>query len=416
MWISVHTSGATVATYIARISAVTSTTITTDASRYSGSIPANGTYDAKVGGAWKGPNAASGFPISFLNMDMHDSSDNPMRVNMKNDADYSITAAIVANVAANVRSARRQFEGYTTTPGDGGKAVVNGGTSGAAYNLLSVSSATYYYFKNLEFKNNGASGAAAGVRCVTTGAAIFENCIVNNVRSYGFDTTGNVLIACEAYACLNHGFYGGGSNNRYVNCISHDNTGGSVDGFNGAGTADMYIGCISDSNGRYGFAAKTDDFYLNCETYNNGSHGWFVATWGRTGLINCNCIDNVGYGLGVTNQSWPGYPFIAIGFGSGTAANGSGTYHSTNFKGQIISEVTYPSNQTPWNAPATGDFTIVLAEAINAGFDNYTQTASSYSGTVAYASIGSAQPEADTGGGGGGNIPRGGSSNLRSRI
>lgn len=399
MWISIYTSGATVTGYVARISAVTSTTITTEANYFSGTKPANGTYDAKVGGAWKGPNAASGFPINFFTCDMLNSSLEQGRCNFKDDAEYSITAQITANIAPVNNSGSRRFEGYTSTPGDGGFAVINGGTSGAAYRLLAFGTNNYYHFKNFELKNNGATGSANGLEFTSSGKGIIENICVHDVRGIGFSVVSGgtqTFINCEAYACTNHGFSTVG--NVLINCISHENTGASTDGFSGYGT---FVGCISDTNGRYGFATTLGATYLNCDSYNNTSHGFYTTVQEyNLSYLNCNSVKNGGYGLFCSAQHWPNLVCIGIGFGSGTQANTSGTVN-TNLIGDIRNSVTYPSNQTPWNAPTTGDFSITLAEAVNAGISTYTQKQAGYSGTTAYNSLGAAQPEASTGGGGG---------------
>jgi hypothetical protein len=67
----------------------------------------------------------------------------------------------------------------------------------------------------------------------------------------------------------------------------------------------------------------------------------------------------------------------------------------------VIGSVTYATDVTPWVDPTNGDFRINLAAAKGTGRGTFTQTASSYAGTVGYPDIGAAQ---STGGGSGGAI------------
>ncbi len=53
--------------------------------------------------------------------------------------------------------------------------------------------------------------------------------------------------------------------------------------------------------------------------------------------------------------------------------------------------ITYAADVTPWVDPANGDFRITLAAAKSAGRGSFTQTQSSYTGTIGYPDIGAAQ-------------------------
>jgi hypothetical protein len=122
---NVFTDGSTTPVFIGRVTAVNSTTVTVSTTAKSGTAPTTaGTgISINVGGAWKGPNGAVGFPYGFITNALTDSSTNRPRVNFKNDQTYSITAAMT-----HANNGPAKFQGYTTSAGDGGKATVDGGT------------------------------------------------------------------------------------------------------------------------------------------------------------------------------------------------------------------------------------------------------------------------------------------------
>src|SRR3990167_1101940 len=162
---SVYLDAAAVAVYVSRVTVVAAGVngaITLSTTAKSGTAPTVGATgrSIKVGGAWKGPNAAEGFPFNFINEACTNSSDNPVRVNFKNDASYSITAAMTHTLIGPTF-----FQGYTSAFGDLGKATIDGGTSGASYVLLTFSGngTARCYGLDLIFQNNGATGSANGV-------------------------------------------------------------------------------------------------------------------------------------------------------------------------------------------------------------------------------------------------------------
>ena len=114
MFASVYIDGASVGVFVGVITEVDDAldTITVSLSAKSGTAPTTSATgrSIKVGGAWKGPNAAEAFPFNFVQNTLTDSSSNPLRVNFKNGDTYSITAAITqANAGPIV------YQGYTTT-------------------------------------------------------------------------------------------------------------------------------------------------------------------------------------------------------------------------------------------------------------------------------------------------------------
>lgn len=401
------TAGATVAVFIGRVTTVAAGVngaITCSTTAKSGTFPAASagahTITCNVGGAWKGPNAASGFPFGFIAAATTNSTGEPPRVNFKNDANYNVTAQITSGVAGPVI-----FQGYTSSANDGGKAVIDGGTSGTSFAILRAQANNQYY-TDLIFQNNGSTGSADAVILDNNGM-VFYRCVVNNVVGHGFRTNGSgnsIMIECEAYACNgnngagNAGFIALTGSGNWINCISHDNAGSNSRGFrSAAGISLIMLNCIADTNGSHGFDisnASGNPQMIGCESYNNGGAGLSIGDNVSFLFIkNCNFIKNTGWGIDASTGTSirSGYVYNC-GFGAGTQANGSGTITVASKSNLVQSgNVTYASGVTPWVDPANGDFRINLAAAKNAGRGTFTQTAASYAGTVGYPDIGAAQ-------------------------
>lgn len=408
---------------IGRITAVNAgsrtITIPTTARMNLGTEVATGTGNRslRIGGAWQGPNGAVGFPFTANVDTLEDASGNEVRVNFKNDADYSITAAITNAIGNSI------VAGYTSSYGDGGKAVLKTPNNAASFVLLTATQ-DGFSVHDFIFKENGNSGAAAGVSFGPSfGRGYMYRCVVHSVRGNGFLSSGQGgrFIECEAYNCnlsssANTGGFSYGGSGTYltcVRCISHDNTGHGFGGASGQANSVQLLYCITDSNTSHGVNAASDNGHtiLNCDFYNNGGSGILLngISAGLSYIENCNFIKNGGWGI---NRQSVVSPMLiqSCGFGAGTQANTSGTISSSN--GLIENNtVTYTADVTPWVDPVNGDFRINLAAAKNAGRGAFSQTASSYAGTVGYPDIGAAQHQ-DSGGSGG--IKRGGGYRRRS--
>lgn len=409
-WAHVFVDGATTPAFIGRVTNVAAGVngaITISTSAKSGTAPTTaGTgISINVGGAWLGPSGASGFPFNFATASLQNSSSDRPRINFKNDATYSITAGISAtNPSGMIR-----YQGYSTTFGDLGRAVIDGGTTGTSYILLTVANANVVTYADFVFQNNGATGSADGLRTTNTNAApTFLRVVCHDVRGTGFATSGNfglLHVECEAYNCNQSnstgkgGFTSDAALSTCIRCIAHDNTGNGSDGF---GSIRTLINCIADSNGRFGFFLGSDlEFMVGCDAYNNGSSGIVCNIGGNQSLHieSCNLVKNGAYGIDLQQGAGVNAIVINCGFGSGTQANTSGTVRLPSSGGvaEVVGSVTYAANTLPWVDAANGDFRINLAAAKNAGRGNFMQTAASYAGTIAYPDIGAAQHQ-DTGG------------------
>lgn len=360
---------------------------------------------ATVGGAWLGPNGASGFPFAFVTGVLTDAAGNMVRVNFLNSATYNITAAINDTLAGP-----RRFEGYTATLGDGGKATIDGGTGGTGYALLTVNNtSSNTELINFIFQNNGSTSSPAGVSFINPNHYV-KGCVFRNVRGSGLSLgSGSTIVEeCEAYGCnqsntANKGGFETTESCIFLRCVAHDNVGSANAGFAilGGGTVVM-VGCVAESNGRDGAKITIGNTCVTmhgCDFYNNAAAGIDHNAASATSCLiieNCNFLKNGTYGFNGSGAAGRHGAIINCGFGAGTQQNSLGPTNS--LKGiEVIGSVTYPNDVTPWVDPANGDFRINLAEAKGTGRGAYTQTAVSYAGTVGYPDRGAAQ-HADAGG------------------
>ncbi len=408
MWASVYIDAATVGVYIGRITNVAAGAngaISVDQSTGAGTPPTTSanTRTIRVGGAWFGPNAASGFPLNLTTLLRLTNGINKPRINFKNDASYKITAAI--NCAA---SGPYLIQGYTTTPGDGGRATLDGNTVATAFTALTIGGALTY-LGDFIISSNGNSSSAIGL--VSSGSAqIVERVTVANMRGNGFSIqgTGGTFTECEAYGngvantALNAGIaLANSTTSTLLRCNSHDNTAANIAGFHLSGSGTL-IGCISDSNGTNGYTipAITGTLSLSgCESYNNGGHGFEIKALNTSAITlyieNCNFVKNALWGMSsLANGTNMVGAVQYCGFGSGTQANGSGTVTTTGWGGIDIRDstfITYAANTTPWLDPANGDFRISNNQSWGVGRGSFTESQASYSGTIGYPDIGAAQ-------------------------
>jgi len=405
---SVYPNGSSSPTgFVARVTAVAAGvngTITLDGTAKIGSSPSDSTggMTIRVGGAWKGPNGSEAFPFGQVTPALVNTSGNPVRVNLKNSATYSISAGVIATWSSVVGYVT--FQGCSSSVDDGGKAIIDGG--GGTFDVITFTGSAggrSLVLRDLIVKNSGGTGL--GIKLISTGTDTqLVRVAVSGMSSHGFSAAGGVnasFVECEAYANGGAGF---SANGIFAYCISHDNTSHGFTETNQNSVATVYIHCIADTNGGHGFltADNIGARLIQCDAYNNTSDGLRVQTSSgftyAAVIQNCNFIANGGYGI---NQAGSGQ-IVGIlansGFGSGTAANTSG---QTNIPaGSIlvtVGTVTYASNVTPWADPANGDFRVNLSAAKGAGRGAFTETASSYAGAVGYPDIGSNQHQ-DAGG------------------
>lgn len=402
-WASIYTNTVTVnpvfIALVTNVAAGVNGAITVSLTAKGGTAPttdAAGYTVIRVGGAWSGPNTnqnpSCGFPFSATVVGTM--TNNPLamtRINVM-AAQYNTT-----NALTHSGNGPLVFQGYTTTFGDGGRAILDGGTVYPGYALINITG-NYCQFEDFIFCNNGASGATHGVT-MTGSALVFRRCVVHHIRGSGFygASSGESLFECEAYTCNqnsqnNNGGFNGGTFLWY--CMSHDNATANGDGFYCEASATL-IKCSSWKNGRRGFVlpGNTTAFssLLHCNAYSNSSSGVDLTGTGvRAYFQNCNFVKNAAYGIansgGIVGKVGA---IVGCGFGYGTSTNVSGNIQSMG--GIPESGSVLYTNATPWTDPDNGDFRpTALAKGL--GREVFTQiTVNSPTNTVGYPDIGAAQ-------------------------
>ena len=397
---SIYIDGATVAVYIALVLNVVNAVngaITVSSSRVAGAAPTTSATgrSIKIGGAWLGPNAASGFPFTLNSLGTAgDLLGHKVRVNMKNSAPFSVTAA-VAFVGGGTPII---VQGYSSYPGDGGRATLDGGTDVAT--VISTVGNTGTMFADMIFTTSFATGTSDVVQPGTLSTWI--RCVFMNARGTGIATqTGIALIECEAYNCnrSNTAAAGGFTLNgsSAYRCISHGNLGSNNCGFNIIAANSILQNCISTGNGKHGVSvtalSRNGTIYItNCDLYNNGGDGINIAS-GQVNPLwieNCNFIKNGGAGINnasAVSSQMTGYCYNNA-YGAGSMSNGVG-----DVLGGLnqANRVSIGANLTPWSDPDNGDFSIVLGAALSAGRGYFTETQAYSKSTTGFPDVGAAQ-------------------------
>lgn len=380
---NVFLDGATTPVFVGAVTARDATTITVSLTRKSGTPPTTGATgrSINVGGAWLGPNGAVAFPAGFITNVLTDAAGNPPFVNLKNNQTYSLTSGIVHSNTVT------HFAGYTNTARDGGKAVIDGGTSGVSYVVWTTATAGVL-LQDIVFQNNGATGSANLVSAA--GRVTFFRCVFTGARGGGVSLGSD----CQAVECESYGNNTSNTSNlggfvmtsaRAIRCISHDNVGSLNGGFVISGGT--LIQCIADSNGSNGYNLQSSSVMEECVAWSNGAAGVALAS-GHTNLLD-NCILAKNGTYGITGGSTHFVLLLNCGFGGGAAANTSGAINPAVLPVNEIGRVTFATH--PFVDPDNGDFRVVDSAAKGTGRGSFTQTAAGYSGTVGYSDLGAAQ-------------------------
>lgn len=332
-------------------------------------------------------------------MSLKNASLDQVRINVKNDQTYTMTAALpLATLGQGV------MQGYTDSPGDLGRATFTSNVTTAA--LFTISSNANCNFVDLIFANTAVSGTRDLFDSNSNSSTLFLRCVFQGSRTSGLSTlstsTPVYAIECEAYNCNTSnssghgGFRSGASGGIFCyNCYSHDHTAGvNAHGFV-AGPGDiMLIGCIADTCAGSGLlelnAGQGTVISIGCNYYNNTGDGIKLTTgpFAWSIIMNNNFIKNGGAGVNATIASQGGILYNN-GRGAGSQANGSADTLQSIVN--TSTDITYASGVTPWNAPTTGDFsTIIGSAAVAAGRGVFTETDGTNAGTISYPDIGAA--------------------------
>lgn len=170
------------------------------------------------------------------------------------------------------------WEGYTSTPGDGGEVTIRSG--GTTTHVLTVGSGSWYNtFKNFGFRGAASSTTGRGVDAGAATRLCFKNCRAYENGSHGFNV---------------------GTNTTFVGSYAHGNGG---TGFNGQTTSIItYTGCLSKGNGS-GFDGGILQC-IGCISAGDVSNGFRLTGTGNYLLINCTVDGDsktTGVGFDVSN-------------------------------------------------------------------------------------------------------------------
>lgn len=412
---SVYANGSTVTGFVGRVTARDATTITVSLTAKGGTAPADGTGNRtlKIGGVWLGPNGTDDFPFTIFGGTLTNAAGDIPRCNFKNNATYSVSAAIDVNIAGPAR-----FEGYASTAGDKGLCTFDQTANANAF--ATGTSGDNLTFANMIVTSSTDSGDSGFSLSNGSSGLQFYRIVCHKFDLSGWtnnNASGSVYIECETFDCnqsnstVHGGFQHGQSDGVYIRCISHHHASGS----NSAGfrvVGGTFLNCIADSNAGDGFliSGTGSNILINCDAYNNTLDGIEFSTASSVllNIQNCNLVKNGGYGINLGSAGTKRGVIFNCGFGAGTQANSSGQVNAAPTGSSVIEEgvVTYASDVSPWVDPADGDFRINLAAAKGAGRGSFLQVQSGYGDpnpTVAYPDIGAAQHQ-DAGGGGGGGL------------
>lgn len=396
-------NGGTTPNYVARITAVTSTTITLAASGF-GTNPADGTYQLRVGGALAGPNGTVGWPFGITNggAGSKNTSGHQERFNFKNSAVFSVTAAVTHNLNNNLR-----FEGYTSTPGDGGLFILRGPTTGTTFNLLTVGG-DGTFLEGCHADRNGDSGGTAnssgyGIQVLSGSRVTVRRCFATNMRRGGFWMNASVRLeyCCAAYNGADAGFWCGNVAPQLHRCASYLNTGHGLAGTFGTNTHLLAaVECISFRNTLAGFDFSTDTGgrYYGCVAYRNGTAGFTSGTGRGAVFENCASFRNGTFGLVLAGSN---NLLRNFAFGQGTnAGNTSGAISGSTAIYDEVGRINYTSGELPWIDPDNGDFRLKTTDTLmyGAGFGTWFTPDAGFAGTVGYPDVGAAQRQQSAGG------------------
>lgn len=256
-----------------------------------------------------------------------------------------------------------RWEGYSTTPGDNGRATIDGGNTRVS--CVRQNNCNYNFLFNFVLQ----SATSEAVHYNDLGGNIFLfNCRLlkgtatspASINSAGFGDFNPTLIGCEI-----SGFTGIGSGagtkinpDRIEYCMIHDNTG---DGIYGGGF--RQVGPIQNnviySNGGKGInmsGSVTLENISNNSIHNNTSDGIYIdgGSDGQVVIANNIITSNGGYGINIANA--PSGSTIVMTDKNFFYSNTSGEINNTARVVQLYPNITLTG--TPYTNSGSGDFSL----------------------------------------------------------
>lgn len=274
------------------ISRTNATTIVVDSST---GLTAGTGVTLNIGGAW-----ASWAPIT--------GATNPIvagnRIWIKTSGGYTTASTITLSTSGS-DTARISLEGYTSTRGDGGQAVITS-TNAAATSVIS-NTGDFWMLRNLKLDAAGLSVRALYLNSVTL-ETVVDNCHLLGGTQYGLlvdpFSDGVRVSRCLATGNGSSGAHAGfgvsGANVQFDRCVARDNAG------NGFAAIDTWLNashCIAHDNSLSGFyhdGNNTGFRLTHCTGQGNTLDGFRIATAASLGggLSLWNLwAGNAGYGI-----------------------------------------------------------------------------------------------------------------------
>ena len=281
------------------------------------------------------------------------------------------------------------FEGYTSTPGDGGQATVDGeGIRGycITYTVpIGVSTSIYYEFKHFIFKRATTANVKvpwdaifrscrftdstiSGCYCRT--GCLFENCLFDDNGAQGLEVAGQVttVIGCRFENNATDGAEIT-SESCFIDCVFVGNGSDAFEDLGGNGSYCILVNCTVDGDG------KSTNIGIDFGT----------SFWKRVAVVNCIVYD-CDEGIDAINQ---GTRFISR---NNLLYNNNTNYPGSRFQtftGEVLSAPQFVDE-------AGGNYALASASpARNAGYDGYL-----LNGSDQLRDIGAIESTAATGGGG----------------
>lgn len=401
---SIYADGDSSTNFLRYITAVNNTTKTITIGGGSvGTEPttSTGNRTLRIGGAWAGPSGSNAFPFSLgTNWGGFASTTSQprFRVNVRNNngpIDMTVTFGSISGPLA--------IQGYTTTPGDGGRATFRGPASGAAITFLTISSQVE--LRDLEFTRNGTSGSSHGIVISGSRSAVVRCIFSDQYAAAIYGPTDFSIEECEIFNCnkSNNSSYGGilgGTGTIMMNrCFIHHNYQAGINN----GFCAIYNSIFAENTlaGITPSTSSSSNVINNCDFYAN-PRGINLTSGALQALIsNCNfvsCSTGAIYSSVSTIHSGPFIRTRNCGFGGGAYDNASDFSLYAGMIAERSNEVYYTTH--PWADPDNGDFSLIDPAAIGTGIGNFlvTDTSNYSDSTTSYPNIGAvASPSSGSG-------------------
>lgn len=280
---------------------------------------------------------------------------------------YQAAAATASPIwAFSLSGGRDQLtfvEGYTTTTGDGGFAVLDGSNnSGTNITVLSVT-ALRAIVRNI--KVTGSKGTGNAISLATNTNNSFEKCwatdqVAGSAADLWTSTVAAFLLNCRANGVLNNGNgFTLGNASQAFGCISHDNVGSTADGISCNGNVSIVF-CILDTNGAAGALTgnSSNISIINTTTYANADSGVKLAdNASQLGNAVVGCIHDTNTGYGINRVG------VTAGFPLKFEAYNNFNGNTIDTRNNAVDTTAYDTTATDYTgscltAPATQDFTV----------------------------------------------------------